>query len=200
MNCTKFYINKYSHLTKEVPDISFVPMLMRRKLDLIGKAGLYTLYNSYIPEIEHNLLFASCYGDIERVLKLIEQRQKEGEISPNGFSFSVHNATIGLFSLLNAVKTPYNSISAGENTLSYSILEAVLKSKDKPTLFCYAESYPELKSISFSCSDKPLTKQAFSAVLKIQKQSKSENFSEFINFLENKRNDYHSDLYKLERV
>ena len=33
MNCYKFYINKYAFVKDEIPDLSFIPMLMRRKLD-----------------------------------------------------------------------------------------------------------------------------------------------------------------------
>lgn len=199
MNCFKFYINKYAHLTKDIPDLSFVPMLMRRKLDPIGKAGLYTLYNSYIEGIEQNLVFASCYGDVERVLKLIEQRKAEGEISPTGFSFSVHNATVGLFSLLNKIKSSYNSISAGKNTLNYGILEAILTSKDNPTLFCYAESYKELKSVSFSCSQNALTENAFEVEIEIKKQEKESFDDDFIKFLNGEIKEYCTDLYKLTR-
>ena len=102
MNRYKFYINKYAFVKDEIPDLSFIPMLMRRKLDNFGKAALYSLYNVYEENTQNKLIFASCYGDIERVKKLINQRQEEDEISPTGFSFSVHNATIGLFSLLNS--------------------------------------------------------------------------------------------------
>lgn len=199
MNCFKFYINKYSHLTNDIPDLSFVPMLMRRKLDPIGKAGLYTLYNSYIEGIEQNLVFASCYGDVERVLKLIEQRQTEGEISPTGFSFSVHNATIGLFSLLNKIKSSYDSVSAGKNTLNYGILEAILTCKEVPTLFCYAESYKELKSVSFSCSKNALSKNAFEVEITIKKQEKNFCEEDFIKFLTGEIKEYCTDLYKLTR-
>lgn len=199
MNCFKFYINKYSHLTKDIPNLSFVPMLMRRKLDQIGKAGLYTLYNSYIEGIEQNLVFASCYGDIERVIKLIEQRQSEGEISPTGFSFSVHNATVGLFSLLYKIKSSYNSISAGKNTLNYGILEAILTCSEAPTLFCYAESYEELKSVAFSCSKNILNENAFEVEIKIEKQKKKSVDEDFIKFLDGEIKEYCTDLYKITR-
>ena len=120
MNSMKFYINKYSYLKKEISDISFIPMLMRRKLDILGKAGLYTLYNVLDKNTNSSLIFASQYGDIERVLKLIQQRKEEGEISPTGFSFSVHNATIGLFSLLNSIKTSYNFVIEVGKSISQS--------------------------------------------------------------------------------
>lgn len=199
MNSMKFYINKYSYLKKEITDISFIPMLMRRKLDTLGKAGLCTLYNVFDENKNTNLIFASQYGDIERVLKLIQQRKEEGEISPTGFSFSVHNATIGLFSLLNSIKTSYNSISAGENTLSYGILEAILTCKEKPTIFCFTENKDELQSVSFYCSTTKLNEHAQEIMFIKEINKQKDSFDDFISFLENKKQCYCSDLYTLKR-
>ena len=199
MNSMKFYINKYSYLKKEISDISFIPMLMRRKLDILGKAGLYTLYNVLDKNTNSSLFFASQYGDIERVLKLIQQRKEEGEISPTGFSFSVHNATIGLFSLLNSIKTSYNSISAGENTLSYGILETILTCKENPTIFCFTENKDDLQSVSFSCSTTKLNEQAQEIIFIKETNTEKDSFDDFISFLENKKDCYYSDLYTLRR-
>ena len=199
MNCYKFYINKYAFVKDEIPDLSFIPMLMRRKLDNFGKAALYSLYNVYEENTEGKLIFASCYGDIERVKKLINQRQEEGEISPTGFSFSVHNATIGLFSLLNSIKTSYNSISAGENTLSYGILEAILTCKEKPTVFCFTENKDELQSVSFYCSTTKLNEHAQEIMFIKEMNKQKDSFDDFISFLENKKQYYCSDLYTLKR-
>lgn len=199
MNSIKFYINKYSYLKKEIADISFIPMLMRRKLDTLGKAGLCTLYNILDENINSSLIFASQYGDIERVLKLIQQRKEEGEISPTGFSFSVHNATIGLFSLLNSIKTSYNSISAGENTLAYGILEAILTCKENPTIFCFTENKNELQSVSFSCSTAKLDEQAQEIIFIKETNNPKDSFDDFILFLENKKQCYYSDIYTLRR-
>ncbi len=199
MNSKKFYINKYSYLTKEIPDVSFIPMLMRRKLDNFGKAGLYNLYKIYDENTQANLLFASEYGDIQRVLKLISQRKEEGEISPTGFSFSVHNSTIGLFSLLNSIKHSYNSISAGENTLSYALLEAILSTEKTPVLFCYTEDEKELQSVSILCSNTPLNNDAHEITFTSCTNKKKDSFQDFIDFLDNKKQSYYSDLYTLTR-
>lgn len=199
MNSKKFYINKYAYLKKEITDISFIPMLMRRKLDTLGKAGLCTLYNIWNENTSPNLIFASQYGDIERVLKLIQQRKEEGEISPTGFSFSVHNATIGLFSLLNKIKSSYNSISAGENTLSYGILEAILTCKENPTIFCFTENKDELQSVAFSCSTTPLEETSQAIIFASETNKQKDSFDDFIAFLENEKQCYYSDLYTLRR-
>ena len=139
MNCYKFYINKYAFVKDEIPDLSFIPMLMRRKLDNFGKAALYSLYNVYEENTEAKLIFASCYGDIERVKKLINQRQEEGEISPTGFSFSVHNATIGLFSLL---KNMYLLIYLAAPGLSCSMQDLLVVACNQTQAPCIGNMEP----------------------------------------------------------
>ena len=61
-----------------------------------GKIALSTLTECYEDGIK-KLCCASRYGELERVVKLIRQEHEENAISPAGFSFSVHNSTVGLF-------------------------------------------------------------------------------------------------------
>lgn len=145
MNSLEFYIKKISHSTGENIDLSQIPMMMRRKLSPVGKIALSTLLQCYDGD-DVKLTYASRYGELERVVKLIKQEHEENEISPIGFSFSVHNSTIGLFSLMNKIHSPYNSISAGENSFCLGLLDAAMN-KVK-TLFCYAESVDRFESIS----------------------------------------------------
>ena len=200
MNYDKFYINKYAFVKDEIPDLSFIPMLMRRKLDNFGKAALYSLYNVYNENKEAKLIFASCYGDIERVKKLINQRQEEGEISPTGFSFSVHNATIGLFSLLNSIKSSYNSISAGEDTLTNALLEAIVDSKTSPIILCYAENNGKLESLALSISKEKQNENSIEITIDLEKKAENKNsFEELLNFLNSKNNTFTTNLYSLKR-
>ena len=199
MNRYKFYINKYAFVKDEIPDLSFIPMLMRRKLDNFGKAALYSLYNVYEENTQDKLIFASCYGDIERVKKLINQRQEEGEISPTGFSFSVHNATIGLFSLLNSIKSSYNSISAGKDTLTNALLEAILESKTTPIIFCYAEHNEKLESLALSISNTKENKNSIEVTIDLSNNNNLNSFDDFILFLNGEKTTFTSNLYSLKR-
>ena len=199
MNRYKFYINKYAFVKDEIPDLSFIPMLMRRKLDNFGKAALYSLYNVYEENTQDKLIFASCYGDIERVKKLINQRQEEGEISPTGFSFSVHNATIGLFSLLNSIKSSYNSISAGKDTLTNALLEAILESKTTPIIFCYAEHNEKLESLALSISNTKENKNSIEVTIDLSNNNNLNSFDDFILFLNGEKTTFTSTLYSLKR-
>lgn len=198
MNNIKFYINKYSHIESSDFDTSFIPMLMRRKLNILGKIGLYTLNGVYEQDNNYKLVFASSYGDVDRVSNLIKQKIEEGEISPAGFSFSVHNATIGLFSLLKGIKSSYNSISAGDNTIQNALTESILLSIDSPVLFCYAETLGGVKSVSISISQNN-TGFEVEYVKKEKFDNLIDDYNKFIDFLDGKSTFYETGMYILKR-
>lgn len=147
MNKLEFRIKKFSYSTGENLDLSSIPMNMRRKLSPVGKIAMSTMLDCYGENSDDiKLVYASQYGELERVLKLIKQEHEENEISPTGFSFSVHNSTVGLFSLLKKIYSSYNSIAGGEESFSVGLLDAIMN-REK-TLFCYAESVDRYESIS----------------------------------------------------
>ena len=147
MNKLEFRIKKFSYSTGENLDLSSIPMNMRRKRSPVGKIAMSTMLDCYGENSDDiKLVYASRYGELERVVKLIKQEHEENEISPTGFSFSVHNSTVGLFSLLKKIYSSYNSIAGGEESFSVGLLDAIMN-REK-TLFCYAESVDRYESIS----------------------------------------------------
>lgn len=189
-----FDIKKYSYVKDEECDVSFIPMMTRRKLNKFGRCALYTLYKVY-EKNSPRLVFASEYGDTERVDKLINQRVTDGDVSPNGFSSSVHNASIGLFSLLEKNKTGYSSISAGERTIAQGFLESILS---KNAVFCYAESLGGLKSVSVSINNSNDGKYLLSE--NIENLESKDSFEDFIRFLDGKEDLFVSEVFKIQRI
>ncbi len=193
-----FYIYKSSYIKDEDPDVSFLPMLMRRKLSSIGKAAIYVM-NEIYEKNDINLVYASNYGELERVKKLLNQKNTDGEMSPTGFSFSVHNSSVGLFSLLNHINLSYNSISAGENSLAAGILESIISDKD--VLFCFAESIGGLKSVGCLFGITPRDDAIQVALLPNNDRKASDNsFDAFVKFLNNDTDEYISDFYILRKL
>lgn len=189
MNSLEFYIKKISYSTGENIDLSQVPMLMRRKLSPAGKIALSTMTECYEDGIK-KLCYASRYGELERVVKLIRQEHEENAISPAGFSFSVHNSTVGLFSLIKNLHIPYNSIAAGEDTFSSGLLDAVLN-REK-TLFCYAESVDRYESVSVLIDEKE------GELVRMSDNTENLEPNSFMEFIKGGR--YICPLYILERV
>ena len=144
----KFCIKQYSYKTNETMDVSFIAPMARRKLSTLDKATLSAL-NEVFESNNVKLIFASQYGELDRLKKLVTQYVCENEVSPATFSSSVHNAAIGQFSLLKKITQSYNSISAEENTFSVGLIEAVLSAQNTDILYCYCDS--NVTTDSFAC-------------------------------------------------
>ena len=191
MNKLEFRIKKISYSQGENIDLTSIPMMMRRKLSPVGKIAMSTMLDCYGENSgDIKLVYASRYGELERVVKLISQEKENNEVSPTGFSFSVHNSTIGLFSLLKNIHSSYNSIAGGEDSFSAGLLDAVMN-KEK-TLFCYADSVDRYESISILIDYKEGEKVV---LRKNSEHLPSNHFSEFIN-----GGKYVCPLYILERA
>lgn len=136
------------------PDVSFIPMMVRRRLSIVERAALHVAWNVFNPkegeDVPANLpemgavpvVFASRWGEIGTTLKLMRQLHSEGEMSPAAFSSSVHNAAPGAWSLFTKNRTPYTAIAARERTYEMGLLEAetqLAAGEADAVLFVYAE-------------------------------------------------------------
>ncbi len=193
----KFFIYKTSYSTDLNTDLSFIPMMTRRKLSPLVKCAFSTIYNCFEKD-DINLVFASQYGEVDKLNLLIEQYTKENEVSPIAFSSSVHNNTIGTFSLLNKINNKYNAVSAGEYSLSNGLLEAI--TANETTLFCYADTIPETKSVS--CLIGNVKKDNADEIeLSLRKNECYGNeYKNFIKFLNKEENYFLSPFYCLRRA
>ena len=106
------------------PDVSFIPPLERRRLTGVERAALSVAWQVR-SEGEVPVVFASRWGEIGVTLKLMTQFHTDREMSPAGFSASVHNAAPGAFSLLTHNHAPYTAIAARERSLEAGLLEAL---------------------------------------------------------------------------
>lgn len=124
------------------PDVSFVPPLERRRLTGVERAALSTAWKVK-GEAEVPVVFASRWGEIGVTAKLMKQFHEDGEMSPAGFSASVHNAAPGAFSLLTKNHASYTAIAARARSLEAGLLEAL--SAQREVVMVYAEeATPEL--------------------------------------------------------
>lgn len=193
----KFFIYKKSYSTDEKPDLSFIPMMTRRKLSPLVKSAFSTMYDCYDGK-DINLVFASQYGELDILNKLISQYSQDNEVSPIAFSSSVHNSTAGIFSLLNNIKHKYNAISAGEHSLSNG-LSAALTETDT-VLFCYADTFPHPASVSCLIG-KTAAPDADEIILELRQNTGVKNeLEEFIKFLNNEKDSFDAPFYTLRRV
>ena len=139
------------------PDISFIPPLERRRLTGVERAALSVAWQVR-PEGEVPVVFASRWGEIGVTVKLMKQFHADHEMSPAGFSASVHNAAPGALSLLTHNHAPYTAIAARERSLEAGVLEALVQGTAVagrppyrgPVVFVFAEeATPEFYAPEF---------------------------------------------------
>lgn len=124
------------------PDVSWIPPMERRRLTQLERAALSVAGRVYPVGEQVPVVFASRWGEIGTTLKLMRQMHDEGEMSPAGFSNSVHNAAPGAFSLLTKNRAQYTAIAAGAASREAGLLEA--STYPGKVVFVYAEeSTPE---------------------------------------------------------
>ena len=127
----------------ERPDVSFVPPMERRRLTDVERAALAVAHHALAEYSDDPVrrripvVFASRWGEIGTTVKLMRQMHDAGEMSPAGFSNSVHNAAPGHLSRLTGNKAPYTAIAAGSDTYDMGLLEA--STYPGKVLFVYAE-------------------------------------------------------------
>lgn len=125
------------------PDIAFVPPMERRRLTALEKAALGVAAKVYPKGRQIPVVFASRWGEIGVTLKLMQQMHAEGEMSPAGFSNSVHNAMPGHLSRFFGNKAKYTAIAAGPESYAMGLMEA--EGYEGEVVFIYAEeSTPEM--------------------------------------------------------
>ena len=193
----KFFIYKTASLKSEKPDLSFVPMMTRRKLSPIARIT-FALMNECCGENNVNLVFSSQFGEVDRLEALILQYTDDGEVSPISFGSSVHNAAVGAFSLFRNIKNKYNAISAGKNSLSAGFLDAACE-KEK-TLFCYSDTIPDFRGAA--CLVGREFEQGADEIELTAAQNRTDNteYERFLKFLNKETDEFKAPFYTARRV
>lgn len=109
----------------EAPDVSTIPAMLRRRLNLLGRAAASQLLS--LPGSDGSntaIVYCSRHGDIERTLSILQDLASDAPVSPMNFSLAVHNAVSGILSIHGGVTANISSIAAGREGLVPALLEA----------------------------------------------------------------------------
>lgn len=109
----------------EQPDATRIPPLLRRRLSPLGRAAFSVidpLINQYgaMP-----LVYVSRHGECSRTLGLLQDLANNELMSPTAFGLSVHNATVGLYSIHRQLTTSITALSGGRHNLLAGLLETL---------------------------------------------------------------------------
>ncbi|MFI4967093.1 MAG: beta-ketoacyl synthase chain length factor [Gammaproteobacteria bacterium] len=123
------------------PDVSYLPSLLRRRLDHSGRMAMTTAWPCAAGLESVPSVFASRHGVLERTVELLTNLARVEPLSPTSFSLSVHNSSLGLFSIARSDRAAATAIAAGADSLGLALLEGALQIADgaERVLVCYAD-------------------------------------------------------------
>ncbi|MCP8900138.1 beta-ketoacyl synthase chain length factor [Gilvimarinus xylanilyticus] len=111
--------------TDAKPAAAGVPAMTRRRLTRWGRQALEVAEPACESlAADAPVIFSSRHGDTERTFKLLQALATDAPLSPNGFSLSVHNSALGIFSIIKKIQAPSVALAAGRDTLAAAWREA----------------------------------------------------------------------------
>lgn len=191
------FVKKFSYITEDAINLSQLPMLVRRRLNLMEKLAITSMQEVFI-DTNVNVIFSSKFGEIDRSIKIIEQYTKENTASPTEFMLSVHNTIPSVFSILNKITNSYNSISAGDNSFYAGILDGIMQIESADSLVCYVDSENKNYAAALLLSKNP---ENHLLKLKFELNSlQTEPDNDFKTFFEGEKTKLNCGIFSLEKV
>ena len=135
------------------PDVSFVPMLTRRRLSYISR--MVVLVSDQVSRDSSGnklkpskVTFASQFGEINQQLKISQALIDTGMVSPAHFSLSVFNASVANASILESNTAGYSAVFSGKDAFCTGLTDALaaleVESADTRTFIFADELIPEV--------------------------------------------------------
>lgn len=106
------------------PDVSFLPALQRRRLSRLARMAFHVAWPMAEGYDRLPFIFVSRHGETPRTFDLLTELAKGEPLSPTHFSLSVHNAVIGLWSILRGQTCEMSALSAQGDGLEHGLVEA----------------------------------------------------------------------------
>ena len=110
--------------SEAAPDVSFLPAMQRRRLSRLARMAFSVGWPLAEGLQDLPLVFISRHGETPRTLDILSDLANDQPLSPTQFSLSVHNAVIGLWSILRNETAEMTALAAAGDGLEHGILEA----------------------------------------------------------------------------
>lgn len=129
---------------QQQPDVSFLPAMQRRRLSRLARMLFHVAWPLAEGQGPLPLVFASRHGETPRTLAILNELAKGEPLSPTQFSLSVHNAIIGLWSILREDRSEMTAMAAAGDGLEQAMVEAsgMLAEGAPAVLLVIAEELP----------------------------------------------------------
>jgi len=108
----------------EQPDVGFLPAMQRRRLSRLARMLFHVAWPLAESRGPLPLVFVSRHGETPRTLAILGDLARNEPLSPTQFSLSVHNAIIGLWSILRGDSSEMSALAGEGDGLEQGLLEA----------------------------------------------------------------------------
>ena len=119
------------------PDVSFVPMLTRRRLSYVSR--MVVVVSDQVSRDKNGnkldpckVTFASQFGEITQQLKISETLIDTGMVSPAHFSLSVFNASVANASILESNTSGYSAVFSGKDAFVTGLTDCLAALEIEP--------------------------------------------------------------------
>ena len=107
-----------------MPDVSFLPAMQRRRLSRLARMAFSVGWPLAEGHEQLPLVFVSRHGETPRTFDILRDLAADQPLSPTQFSLSVHNAIIGLWSIMRGETCEMTALAAAGDGLEHGVLEA----------------------------------------------------------------------------
>ncbi len=128
-----------------------VPKMFQRRLSPLAKAVFNSVDKCIVTGEQVPTVFSSANGEICRSLEMLMAIEADGEVSPAGFSLSVHNAIAGLFSIVYANQQEITVVAPGKEGIAPAFIEGLgilQEGAEVVLLVFYDEPIPDFYPVS----------------------------------------------------
>jgi hypothetical protein len=108
------------------PSLNFLPPLQRRRLSPLARMAVACAWPLAENQPPMPVVYASHHGETRRGFELLQTLARDEPLSPTSFSLSVHNAIVGMWSILRKETTESVALSVQGDGLESAIGEACL--------------------------------------------------------------------------
>ncbi|MEQ7919670.1 beta-ketoacyl synthase chain length factor [Xanthomonas sp. WHRI 1810A] len=109
----------------QMPDVSFLPAIHRRRLGRLARMAFSVGWPLAQGQQQLPLVFVSRHGETPRTFEILSDLAANQPLSPTQFSLSVHNAVIGLWSILRGETSEMTALACAGDGLEHGVIEAV---------------------------------------------------------------------------
>ncbi|WP_028238172.1 beta-ketoacyl synthase chain length factor [Stutzerimonas azotifigens] len=108
------------------PAVDFLPAMQRRRLSRLARMAFAVAAPLADGRPPMPLVYVSRHGETPRNYALLAELAREEPLSPTQFSLSVHNAFIGLWSILRGDPSEMTALAGEGDGLEHAVLEAAM--------------------------------------------------------------------------